>query len=1017
MVMNIPTDAPRDRSIRWGRLVLIAAITLGVAGAAFALVLKWTVEDEAQSLAQQQKPPEFGIPTPPRFASLKELHAEGRPIGDEEVAFWSDVAIYKPGKNRPRAVVVVKRGKQPSKSEGRDVYQGLLAREVVREGLMISAREEFGALVRDVPLGDPDVPGKPDAILRIGSRFRTLYNPNPADPSVGRITIVLGTGPKRKVLLAREFPVGISLAPNFGALVGFVEVYSREEFRSVLQQLGLAKTAASSKTLPDGEALPTGVEDALAVPVLTEQFAAVRALHQAIREKGDSSPLLIALARGYANLGSLTEKRWTPDHLTFKARALLYAQRVAVREDGSPRTRRAAGYAEAISGLLGDAKRDFQAAEKDDGGKGIEPWHEPARAYARSDAGALGKLADSRPEDPWPRYFRFLTLARSSAFLGVDNFCRGEIIGAGRELLDKVPDCYRVHDGMAATEGVASMHKTTTEGMEMFPAAMSKRLAAIPGLPKPALKQISTDDYDEVELRRVLAEAGSNDPSDVSWGVLARQLAELRFLQVCQHLHFLVYALGTSPTEFARAAIPLITDHPKSDYVACMGGLIHGNKASLLLRKIDMGDIEWKAKGMIFGLRAFDPELSQRVNDLAFAHISTGTVPGQELLVDNLGAALFFNTAHVLLKFDPESPLGRGCLIEGNWEEARPNAERWATDHGGDTFVIAKLGFHALKEGQYEEAEALFEKAMAQSPDRWIFDGLAASYRQTDRIDRWTAAVDKFLQSEDQALDHAHVAGDLADYLMSKNEFEKARPYAEISAASWAGWAMPKAARCAEHLEDWKTAELWMARTSMRYAANWLDWCYWCERTGHGDAHAAAELIFDQLAAGRKFTSDPEKQAVCILLMLADREADARPLLERQFEKTHDTLDGAILAYLLDRVGDAKAVEATLKSIAEEPKPTGPLTAKVSGILASWLASDQSQPPDFQAIDALLNKMGDLQANGRAFVGLILVHSSAREKAIEYLKEANVESCTPWIRLIAMHALRSQGIDAGIIPW
>jgi hypothetical protein len=1015
--MSIPTDAPKDRAIRWGRLVLIAVITLGVASAAFAFVLKWTVENETKSLAEQQKPPEFGIPAPPRLASLKELHAEGRPIGDEEVAFWSDVAIYKPGKNRPRAIVVVKRGEQPDQAGNRDVYQGLLAREIVREGLMISAREEFGALVRDVPLGDPDVPGKPDATLRIGSRFRTLYNPNPADPAVGRITIVSGTGPKRKVLLAREFPVGISLAPHFGGLVGFVEVYSREEFRSVLQQLGLSKIAASSKKLADGEALPAGVEEALAVPVLTEQFAAVRALHRAIREKGDRSPLLIALARGYANLGSLTEERWTPDHLTFKARALLYAQRVAVREDGSPRTRRAAGYAEAISGLFADANRDFQAAEKADGGKGVEPWHEPARAYARSDAGALGKLADSRPEDPWPRYFRFLTLARSSAFLGNDTLCRSEIIGGGREMLAKVPDCYRVYDGMAVVGGVANMHRTSTEGIEMYPEAMSRRLAAVPDLPKAALKRISSGDYDEVEFRRLLTEAGPDDPSDVSWGVLARQLAELRFLQVCQRLHFLAFTLGTSPTEFARAALPLIADHPKSDYVACMGGLIHGKKASELLRKIDMEDLERTALPMLLGVQALDPELFKRIDDLSFSHVSTGTVPGQEEVLKAVGSVGFFNTAHVLLEFDPESPLGRGCLIEGNWEEARPNAKRWATDHGGDTFVIAKLGFQALKEGQNEEAEALFEKAMGQSPDRWIFDGLAASYRQTERIDRWTAAVDKFLQGEDQALEHARVAGDLADYFMSKNEFKKAWPYAEISAASWAGWAMPKAARCAEHLEDWKTAELWVSRNSQRYAASWLDWCYWCERTGHGDAHAAAQLIFDQLAAGRKFDSDPEKQAVCILLMLADREADARPLLEAQFQKTHDTLDGVILAYLLDRVGDAKGVEATLKSIAEEPKPTGPLTAKVSGILASWLASDRSQPPDFQAIGALLNKMEDAQANGRAFVGLMLVQTSAREQAIEYLKEANVESCTPLIRLIAMHALRSQGIDAGIIPW
>ncbi len=49
--------------------------------------------------------------------------------------------------------------------------------------------------------------------------------------------------------------------------------------------------------------------------------------------------------------------------------------------------------------------------------------------------------------------------------------------------------------------------------------------------------------------------------------------------------------------------------------------------------------------------------------------------------------------AHNLLKYDPESPMGRAAMISAGWEEAAPQAEPWEKDHDGDTAVTAMLGF------------------------------------------------------------------------------------------------------------------------------------------------------------------------------------------------------------------------------------------------------------------------------------------------------------------------------------
>ena len=248
----------------------------------------------------------------------------------------------------------------------------------------------------------------------------------------------------------------------------FVERFSREDFPKALESLGLSKsTLAPPKNAADAT-LPPGAEERLDRLVETEAFAAIRALHEAIRTQGETSALLIALLRAYANLGSLAESQWTADYLAFHARALLYAQRAVVRDHDAPPSLRGQAYVEALAGLPRQALDDLDLADKADGGKAAPPWAEAIRAFSHSDATALDKLVAARPDDPLPRYLRFLTRRLSSGIFTLkgdletaqggtfaDKFCRHEIIAAGRALLEKVPDCFRVHDGMASVEGVA----------------------------------------------------------------------------------------------------------------------------------------------------------------------------------------------------------------------------------------------------------------------------------------------------------------------------------------------------------------------------------------------------------------------------------------------------------------------------------------------------------------------------------------------------------------------------------
>jgi len=1008
--MSDPTESrsrPRAGRLRAIVVPVAALIALGGAGAFI-----WSSVRERGEVN--------GLVPPPGGAMAREAERQaqavrlaGAPIGEEDFAFWSDVEVFKAGLGRPRPIVVIRRRNQPAGPQP-GVFQGPLARELVRQALLLSAREELGALTRDVPIGDPGVAGTPDARFRIGSRFRVVKEGMLGDPPQGRITIVEGEAPARRVVWTRAFNCGLGRALDYDKLIGIVEEFSRAGFREALAGFGLSRAGPTASNAAEG-GLPAGVEARLGKPAEEEQFAAIRSLHAAIRRGGETPALLIGLARAYATLGSLSESQWTDDSPAFKARALLYARRATARDRDTPSSLRGRAYAEAVAGLFGPAIRDLDAADKADGGKGAPPWAGTARAYAHTDAGALAKIAGARPDDPWPLYFRALTVSRSSGQVqGHDWACRGEIVAAARALLAKVPDCFRVHDAMAEVGGVSNLHAATTLGWDLYPTAIPARVASVPDLP-PGVAGLD----DEVEMRNRLVAASAGDDSDLSWGVLARQLREIRFLLACRRIHFHAFPLAADPTGLADEARPLVADHPNRAYIEGWAEGFAGDRWARGLGALDLPDFVPNGGEFYTLLGRLDPPLRERLRAAWWERIDEGTVPGQESHLKSVVEEGQKEDSGRLLGYDPDSPLGRGMAIATNRDEARAHAAAWEDDHGGgDTFVIGQLGLRALQEVRFDEAERLLGKALARSPDRWIFDGLAESFRKRDRMDRWIEAVGDYLKTEDMALDHAHVVGDLAQYLIDKGRFGKARPFAEISAQSGAGWAMFQAARCAEGTGDFDAAERWVARTTARYSSSWLGWYLWCKRTGRGDLRAATDLVKSQLAGARRPSSEDEEGEIALFCLLEGRPAATRRTLERRLARKRETIEGILLALACDKLGDTPARDAAIKAVAEDAKPTGPKTAATMAALVDWIAKGKPEPFDPARIEAIIAGIEpEHRPNSWAVVGLILDRVGTPEDALPYLKRADAPACYHWIRYLVRDALRVRGVEPAPFPW
>jgi hypothetical protein len=229
-------------------------------------------------------------------------------------------------------------------------------------------------------LGDNPPAGKASAAADVATLLRAG---GPGSIAIGR-----DGGKKAAPIFARDF---LPPAPvhDLVEIARAAEGLSRIEFPRALKRLGLDGQAHGMRA--DG-AVPASVENQLASLGLVEPLAAVRALQAATHDDGESPARLGALMRGYARLGVQSEFLWSPAHKVFKARALLYAQRLVARDPKSPCGLWHRATVEALIGLHMKAQDDIGDAEKL-APAGADPaapaWVEPLVAYCHIDRARL----------------------------------------------------------------------------------------------------------------------------------------------------------------------------------------------------------------------------------------------------------------------------------------------------------------------------------------------------------------------------------------------------------------------------------------------------------------------------------------------------------------------------------------------------------------------------------------------------------------------------------------------------
>jgi tetratricopeptide (TPR) repeat protein len=873
----------------------------------------------------------------------------------------------------------------------------ILPRELVRQAVLIAARDGLGLATRDEVIdGTPVGEGAEDLG---GVQVVSFIRDNRSREIIGRVV-----DGKLDPLFAHETPAGQGRNLNLVQLLESAEALSRESIPGVLKGLGLEGGPNALKP-DDAGTLPPGVEGRLSSLDFAGLLEAVRQTHGAIRSDGETPARLGALARGYALLGVLSEFHWDPAHKVYKARGLLYSQRMAARDRVGPHGLWHRAFALALVGRHGDALADLEAAKPKAKGAPAPAWVEAVEAYARYDLKRLTGVKG--PGEKLAALLRMFALERPTH----SPVC----LQAAMDVVGLEPACFRAYHTACTFPGLSSRHVTTLRGPQALEQAFPGGLGAIESLPAGIKREAGGEPgagVTDVAAALVAAGAPASDGGEPSWAALGHFVSETQFVQTQTRMNFMRYDWSVPVDEYWRQVRPGVAGHRFRTYLESMA-MAPGDAAQALgelAERVDLTGIETTELPMIRALIGTGKPRGREAWNVALAHEDeAATELTFSMSVFTNGARL--TRARDILTVSPYQPYARAVLLEADWDSVKDRSAAWERESEGFPTVLAALAYHASSVKDYARAQTLLERYVKLSPDVWGYQSLADNFKDQGRTDRWRQTLEDFLADvEDLGLDHAKVQVQLADDYMARKQWDKARPYAEAAARSWAAWTMFCAARCAEGEGDWARAETWLRRTAERYPDAHLEvWYCFCKRTGHGDLGAARDFVqryIDENAGRPGMVTDDYAGR---FYWAEGRTDDARAAFTRSFERDGAFPSGLSLAALADDANDAARRDELLKGLTTDPKYQSTRSLPIYKMLAGTvLAPGGGKPLDGAALEREFKKLDNGQVgNNEFFIGWYLKNHGHREDAKAHLRRcAEAEGADRLYRLLAVEALK-----------
>ncbi len=963
---------------------------------------------------------------------------------------------------RPQGVVYLQRSAVFDVPYGKDkysCYRGPLLREVQRQALLVAARDQLGLITRDAWLGDW-MPAAGD-----NEPFEVVMSGNPPALEVRR-----GFYPAKNTLLKHVPKIG---AISYKALLGSeptemidhrqwlvdAELLSRTAYVEALEKCGFQGKA---NELHDGRGVPEEIEKNLAEMVFTSQFIAVRRLHELLRTDGESPARLGALVRGYANLGVLTEFHWHPEHKVFKARALLYAQRMVARNAQSPEALWHRAYALALTGLHLPAMEDLAAAEKawkeaNEDNRGVRPgWVDLIDALCRFDSKRLERRTGRRPAVavgppaavPGGGDERRADdesgdgLGDSAQNAGMLPRPRGGVRlsrrghGAPRDYR-VVPD--RRADALPAAGGHAGPARA---GGQDCRGHRARRAGSGHGRGIPNAGGGDAGAAGERQTaaggRREEGQAGhaSADGGEPSWAALGLMIRELSFVQVWRRADFEMNILGMLPSQLKTLSAPLVAGHPYADFIETFTNDHRVRHAAWdRLRTVPQDGLEVQEFNICdTGYRITRPDEDERFMQLVNTRIDlTANDISHELRLEDDGTnpqCVFTRSTERLLVVSPDCPYGKAIAIDWFADKFRKFLPEWEKAAEGHPRLCRSLAdYYARNNQNWREVTKWAKAALDANPDLDAAQLLGTAYWYQGKKEQWVSTLEEALNYADYALVHGQVCEHLARYFMSQKDWDKAMIYAEGAGATGSVWGLNLTAEILEGTRHWKEAEEMRRRATGDYSRGSLGPYFFCRRTGHGDVDAARTASKAEIASWDYPQRDPEKVAVFHILEKNPKEA--AKFMGEAYRRFHRYTFGLRLVLLQDELKDAKARDGMLKTLlAIKLKATWPdtqqafdgitgLTRMIADDLAKGgkgeldlAAADRACEALAKSLDAPPGRHNNLAMIYNYVLGRYLSLHGKDKEAIGYWRKcvADTEDMDDTVRTLAAVELYDRGI-------
>lgn len=688
----------------------------------------------------------------------------------------------------------------PVNDEGDFYNPNLIYRELVRQGVLMIARDQFGLSTRDQVLreplpGDGVSPGLFDIEVAHVQGKRVEYTLSHGDELVYEDTARFFFGQRQSTWVVLE-PLYEQM---FGPVVESLKAHGLEH-----------------QPLPihlDGGGVTPEMEAALLRMDVASQYVALRLAHEAMQTHGETRDLLMVLSRGYGNLGQFAMFHNSAMRYVFAARGLWYATRLIRLEPDVPIGYWCRSYAGGMFGFQKQSIWDLSYArdrvDAMDHPPSVPRWVELvdlSNRYRSDDLEAATLL-----DDGYRELAAFLWY-RSNEFTGIPLLN----IEAGQKTLRVIPHCMRVHEGISRNAGWRRGNQITTRSIETIsetlPASLERACEDMPELF--GWFGDAVWDCDTVQGRydfsRAMVEAAGvdEDLAEPSVAVLGMLVDEQNVMQIAFRAAYLRDARGQDTWPYLNEMQPALAGHPHEPLVMTLGlprnaELIHFQEMLEDYRTAEgsfMMTYQLLLGRMSEDVRIGDGRWVQDLRVLIY-HNTDGAEPEyiyKLLMGENAERVQYAKWAADVI---PDSPLRYATLIQCDWENNRQHADDWERDYGHHPVVAFTLAQGFSQEGDPERALELFEVYRRVIPDYKVHYSICAEYwRSLGNPAAAERVAEAFFEEEDYRWEHANLARYIAYAWMEEGDYEAALPWADRAGRS-AYWENLQAqAYCYEHL-------------------------------------------------------------------------------------------------------------------------------------------------------------------------------------------------------------------------